>query len=162
MRDARLEELDEVSQLIRDAYQQYKNSIPEPSWKIYVENITDVRSRLKVSELIVAEMNRRLVGTVTLYLKASSSSQEGWPGDWAGIRLLAVHPRYRSSGIGRALIEECIRRCRKHGIATIGLHTTELMDIARRIYERMGFERVLEFDFHPAPGVVVMAYQLDL
>jgi hypothetical protein len=36
------------------------------------------------------------------------------------------------------------------------------MDIARRMYERMGFVRVPEFDFHPAPGIVVMAYRLDL
>jgi ribosomal protein S18 acetylase RimI-like enzyme len=59
-------------------------------------------------------------------------------------------------------MDECVRRCRERGIATIGLHTTETMDIARRMYERMGFVRVPEFDFHPAPGVVVMAYRLDL
>jgi glutamine synthetase len=33
---------------------------------------------------------------------------------------------------------------------------------AIRLYERMGFVRVPEFDFHPAPEVVVMAYRLDL
>lgn len=122
----------------------------------------DVRSRLAVSELIVAEEHGRLVGTVTLYLEALRSSQEGWPLDWASIRLLAVHPTYRGRGIGRALMEECVRRCREQGIATIGLHTTELMGVARRMYERMGFRRVPEFDFRPAPGVVVIAYCLDL
>jgi len=60
------------------------------------------------------------------------------------------------------LMEECIRRCRKQGIATIGLHTTEMMDVARRMYEKMGFVRVPELDVHPGPGVVVMAYRLDL
>jgi ribosomal protein S18 acetylase RimI-like enzyme len=162
IRDARLEELDEVSKLTGDAYRQYENSLPESAWKSYLEDIMDVRSRLGVAELIVAEMKGRLVGTVTLYLKASSSSQEGWPQDWAGIRLLAVHPAHRSRGIGRALMEECIRRCRDRGIATIGLHTTELMDVALRMYEKMGFRRVPEFDFHPAPGIIVMAYRLEI
>lgn len=151
-----------MSQLVRDAYHEYKNSLPASAWESYLEDIMDVRGRLAVSELIVAEEHGRLVGTVTLYLKGLRSSQEGWPVDWASIRLLAVHPTYRGRGIGRALMEECIRRCREQGIATIGLHTTELMGVARMMYERMGFRRVPEFDFRPAPGVVVMAYRLDL
>jgi len=30
------------------------------------------------------------------------------------------------------------------------------------MYERMGFVRVPEYDFHPAPGITVMAYRLQL
>lgn len=59
-------------------------------------------------------------------------------------------------------MDECIRRCRERGIKTIGLHTTDIMEVARAMYERMGFERVPEFDFHPASHIVVMAYRLDL
>jgi GNAT superfamily N-acetyltransferase len=162
IRDARPEELDEVSQVIRDAYQEYRNSIPTRAWQTYIREITDVRSRLGVAELIVAELDGRLAGTVSLYLDASPAMQEGWPAGWAGIRILAVRRAYRDRGIGRKLMEECIRRCRERGIATVGLHTTEAMDVARRMYERMGFIRAPEFDFHPAPGVVVMAYRLDL
>jgi len=107
-------------------------------------------------------LDGQLVGTVTLYLDAGHSSQGGWPNGWAGIRLLAVRPAYRGRGIGRALMQECVRRCRNQGIAAVGLHTTEMMDVARRMYEKMGFVRVPEFDFYPRPGVVVMAYRLDL
>jgi len=136
--------------------------MPAFNWEAYLKNIKDVQSRLKVSELIVAEMEGRLVGTVTLFLKASGSSREEWPEGWASVRLLAVHPDYRRRGIGRALMEECIRRARKAGIRTIGLHTSKLMDAARRMYEMMGFKRAPELDIHPAPGVVIMAYRLDL
>lgn len=145
-----------------DAYQQYKDSIPASAWKSYLEDIMDVRSRLAMSALIVAEVDGRLAGAVTLFSKSLPSSPEGWPLGWAGIRLLAVHPSYRRRGIGRALVEECIRRCREQGITTIGLHTTEFMDVARRMYERMEFKRVPKFDFYPRPDVVVMAYRLDL
>jgi hypothetical protein len=34
--------------------------------------------------------------------------------------------------------------------------------VAKRMYEKMGFRRMPEFDFHPRPEVVVMAYRLDL
>jgi ribosomal protein S18 acetylase RimI-like enzyme len=162
IRNARSDELDEVSLLLKDAYQQYENFIRPEAWKSYLEDITDVRSRLGESDLIVAELNHRLVGSVTLYLDGSHSFPEAWPRGWAMVRLLAVHPAYRGQGIGRALMEECIRRCRQSKVAVIGLHTTEVMDIARQMYERMGFERFPESDFHPAPGVTVVAYRLQL
>jgi ribosomal protein S18 acetylase RimI-like enzyme len=162
LREARSDELDMVSRLIRDAYHQYENFLAPEAWKFYVEDMMDVRKRLKESQLIVAELDGQLAGAVTLYLDAGHSSQGGWPSGWASIRLLSVHPTYRGRGIGRALMDECIRRCRDQGLATIGLHTTEIMNVARRMYERMGFVRVPEFDFYPRPGVVVMAYRLDL
>ena len=147
VRDARAEELDEVSILLRDAYQQYEKYLPHEAWEYYLEDIMNVRNRLGVAELIVAELEGRLVGSVTLYMDGSRAFPDGWPEGWAGIRLLAVHPAYRRHGIGRALMEECLRRCREQGVLTIGLHTTEIMETARRMYERMGFVRVPEFDF---------------
>lgn len=162
IRNARPDELDEVSLLLRDSYRQYEHFIRPEAWKLYLEDITDVKSRLDESDLIVAELDRRLAGCVTLYLDGSHSFPEAWPKGWAVVRLLAVHPEYQGQGIGRALMEDCIRRCRQSKVAVIGLHTTEVMDIARKMYERMGFERFPESDFHPAPGVIVMAYSLRL
>jgi ribosomal protein S18 acetylase RimI-like enzyme len=154
--------LDKVSLLLRDAYKQYQNIIPTEAWKSYLEDITDVKSRLGKSDLIIAELNHRLAGSVTLYLDGSQSFPEAWPRGWAVVRLLAVRPEYRGRGIGRTLMDECIRRCRQAKVAAIGLHTTEAMDIARQMYERMGFVRFPESDFHPAPGITVMAYSLRL
>jgi ribosomal protein S18 acetylase RimI-like enzyme len=162
IRDAHLDELDEVSSLLRDAYRQYENFIPSERWKNYLEDIMNVRSRLGESDLIVAELKGKLGGCVTLYLDGSKTFPEAWPKGWPVIRLLAVHPDYRGQGIGQALMQDCIRRCRQAKVSVIGLHTTEVMDIARRMYERMGFERFPESDFHPAPGITVMAYRLKL
>jgi len=162
IRNAHPDELDEVSLLLKDAYQQYENSIPPERWKSYLEDIVDVRSRLDKSDLIVAELDHKLIGTVTLYLDGSKSFPEAWPEGWAVIRLLAVHPEYRSQGIGRALMEECIRHCRQAKVTAIGLHTAEIMAVAQKMYEKMGFVRFPESDFHPTPGVTVMAYRLRL
>ncbi len=110
---------------MRDAYLEYRDSFPAERWELYLENIMDVRSRLGVSQLIVAELNRRIAGAVTLYLDASLSMQEQWPGGWAGIRLLAVHPAYRGRGIGRAHALEFAAQGAKvvvndHGVASDG------------------------------------------
>ena len=111
--------------------------------------------------MIVSEVGTKLAGTVTLYMNAKDSD-ESWPEGWAAIRLLAVDPQCRRLGIAKALIEECLQRCRKWGIATVGLHTSEIMSVAVQMYENMGFVRAPEFDFHPRPGVIVMAYRLNL
>jgi ribosomal protein S18 acetylase RimI-like enzyme len=159
LRNAQSGEFKLVSRLLVAAYQQYEKSMPPDSWIWYRNDMSDVQSRMADSELIIAEIDNHIAGAVTLYPQGADN---GWPEGWAGIRLLAVHPDYRGQGIGRALMEECIRRCRERGTKTLGLHTTELMKVAREMYERMGFKRTPEFDFHPTPDNVVYAYRLDL
>jgi ribosomal protein S18 acetylase RimI-like enzyme len=162
IRDARPEELESVARLLKKSYEQYASSMPARSWKMYLEDIMDVRGRLDSSQLIVATVGDKLAGAVTLYLDKAIPEETGWPAGWSSVRLLGVDPQYRGHGIGRALMEECMKRSREHGFHTIGLHTTLMMDVARRMYERMGFVRVPEHDYHPAPDVIVMAYKLDL
>ena len=41
-------------------------------------------------------------------------------------------------------------------------HTTDMMAVAMRLYERMGFARAPELDFTPAPGFLVKGYRLPL
>jgi ribosomal protein S18 acetylase RimI-like enzyme len=160
IRNARAEEMDDAAALLKNAYKEYESLMPPGACESYLEDITDVRSRLAESDPIVAELDGRLAGAVTLYTRTSTSLN--WPSGWASVRLLGVHPAYRGRGIAHLLMQECIRRCRARGITAVGLHTTEAMGVARRIYEEMGFARVPEYDYRPAPGVVVMAYRLDL
>ena len=78
------------------------------------------------------------------------------------VRLLAVAPEARGQGIGTALMKECIRRVRRLGISCLNLHTTDMMKVAMRMYEKMGFVRAPELDFHPAPSVTVKAFRLEI
>jgi GNAT superfamily N-acetyltransferase len=78
------------------------------------------------------------------------------------VRLLAVAPEARGQGIGTALMKECIRRARRLGAGCLNLHTTVVMQVAMRMYERMGFVRAPDLDFHPDPSITVKAYRLDL
>jgi len=169
IRVARDDELDEVSALIDVAYAQYdafvEGASPEriASYEAYRIDRRDVRSRLNDSELLVAEVDDRLVGTVTFYPPTpGATAGEGWLEGWASIRLLAVHPDARGLGIGRRLTEICVERARALGAPVLGLHTTVLMEVAKAMYERMGFVRAPEFDFRPSPDFVVEGYRLVL
>ena len=170
IRDAKEEDLAAVSALLVDAYAQYMRPPRETltaeeraDWDGYRRNIADVWSRAPISSTIVAERDGKLLGSVNYYAPGQADSLDGaWPDGWASIRLLGVSPQARGLGIGRALMEECLRRARADGATTMGLHTTRLMDVARAMYLRLGFTRVPEYDFHPAPDFTVEAFQLDL
>jgi ribosomal protein S18 acetylase RimI-like enzyme len=154
-------------------YGQFQPHFPGHLWQAYLGEIVDVRSCLGGSELIVAELAGRLVGTVGFYPEASRSALERWPVGWASIRALAVLPDARGRGVGEALARECLRRACERGAVAVGLHTNPFMAAANRLYERIGFRRAPEFDIEigemftgrrlpPGASWQAQAFRLDL
>ncbi len=164
IRDATSNDRDAIQAVTLAAYEQYSAMMGD-LWKFYRENILATLADFKPAEQIVAESDAGIVGTVLLFPAGTQfHTPDGSEVTLAfpEIRLLAVDPVARGQGIGRALMEECIRRARQSGVAAITLHTSDRMNIAQSMYVRMGFVRTPDFDFSPAPGQLVKGYRFDL
>jgi ribosomal protein S18 acetylase RimI-like enzyme len=164
IRDAGPGDRDAILALTLGAYAEYAPLMPA-NWEAYRRNIVATLADVKPAEQIVAEEDGNVLGAVLLYPAGTAfSSRDGVQISlrWPEVRLLAVRPDARGRGVGTALMHECVRRARQAGAEALTLHTTDIMQVAIRLYEGMGFVRASELDFHPAPEVTVKGYRLDL
>jgi GNAT superfamily N-acetyltransferase len=164
-------DVDHLRGVIARANDQFRGLVSDGLFAAYLASAMDVEHRLEDGELLAAELEGTIVGTITFY---RDSGDEGmpirFPDSTAGIRATAVDPSARGLGIGRALVDACIARAAAAGASGVGLHTATFMDAAVTIYERCGFTRVPTYDFEwsqffpgsPSEVEPALAYLLDL
>jgi predicted N-acetyltransferase YhbS len=148
-----------VDELIAAAYGEFATALTADNWERMRLGLRGAATALPGTVKLVAEIDGRLAGFV-IYRPAHVPDGPAVPQEWPAIRLLSVAPWARGQGIGRVLTEACIDLARQHGAAVIGLHTSEIMNVARPMYERMGFEIVCELE--PRFGVRYWLYKKDL
>lgn len=90
----------------------------------------------------VAEREGEIVGSVVVVPKDELTAQ---------LRLLYVDPSARGLGLGRRLVDECLRFAREAGYQRMVLWTNDVLVSARRIYQAAGFT-LMEEERHHAFG----------
>jgi DNA-binding MarR family transcriptional regulator/GNAT superfamily N-acetyltransferase len=97
----------------------------------------------KVEHFWIAEINGQNVGSVALVRETESTAK---------LRLLYIDETARGFGLGKKLVNECIRFAKRVGYKHMELWTNAALSTARHIYENEGFYLVSE-DSHSDFGV---------
>ena len=88
-------------------------------------------------ELIVAERNGEVIGTLHLMFLPSISYQGGLR---AQIESVRVDKQFQSQGIGSAMMQWSMQRAKQRGAHIVQLTTHTTRADAHRFYERLGFQ----------------------
>ena len=103
----------------------------------------------------IAERDGRPVGSIVLVATSAPAT--------AQLRMLLVEPEERGSGVGRRLVDECLRFARQAGYTRVTLWTHEVLTAARKIYVRAGF-KLIHSEVHNefGPDVASETWERDL
>ena len=110
----------------------YENPLPESYYVAFDEINRDPHH-----ELIVAELNGEVIGTLHLMFLPSLSYQGGLRAQVESVR---VDSKYRGQGIGSELMKWTIARAKERGAHLVQLTTHGSRVDAHRFYERLGFK----------------------
>ncbi len=170
IRAARKSEIKEIEEGAVEAYMQYRSQVPVEIFEAYRQDLRNLSRYWDEAEVLVADVDGRIAGSVQFYPDASTEGF-GLPPQWAGFRKLAVHPAARGRSIGRTLVEKCLELAARNGAPAIAIHTSLFMEAARHIYEDMGFQRCPEYDLRAtdmlgidggSSEVIGIAYRRDI
>jgi len=119
------------------AYAQFRDAYDD--WDRLSGGFGTMTALAATGETIVATLDGEVVGGVT-YVGPGRPKKEIFPVECPVVRMLMVSPAHRGRGIGRALMEECVRRAERDGAPALALHTAEVMEAAIALYRALGFE----------------------
>jgi len=167
IRDLRPSEFEALGQLMVGVYSQlegFPTPAEQPRYYEQLANIGRFTEKPGTRVLVAVTPEDELVGGVVYFADMTHYGSGGIAAsirNASGIRLLGVDPRFRGSGAGRALTSACIELARDAGHSQVILHSTQAMQIAWGLYERMGFARSEDLDF-VQEGFPVFGFRLPL
>ena len=118
----------------------------------YGAHLRDVPGRADDHPVLVAERDGRIVGSVTITPYGSPQSELARD-DELEFRYLAVATSAWGTGVARALVDAVEQHAATRGASWLVLCSIADNTRAGALYERLGFQRVPERDWHPAPGI---------
>lgn len=135
---AELADLTAVVRMLADDFlgqqrERYEDPLPESYINAFCEIAADPNN-----ELIVAELDGEVVGTLQLTYTPSISFQGG---KRCTVESVRVDENYRGQGVGREMMLWAIGRAKERGCISMQLTTNNDRIDAHRFYESLGFSK---------------------
>ncbi len=153
IRDVRRDEYELLGQLMVEVYSNldgFPTQNERPGYYDMLANIGSFSEQKDTQVLVAISAEKRIVGGVVYFGDMATYGSGGTaPAEKnsSGIRLLAVDPRSRGAGVGKALTNACIQLAKDTGHPQVILHTTQAMQVAWALYQKLAFERSPDLDF---------------
>ena len=153
VRNAKPEEFKRVDQLMVAVYSRlegFPKTYEQPKYFEMLSNIGEQTKKPDTELLVAISDIGEICGGVVYF---SDMKQYGSGGiathenNASGFRLLAVDSNTRGQGIGKLLSMTCIDKAKKSGNTQLIIHSTKAMQIAWKMYEKLGFIRSEDLDF---------------
>ena len=136
-RRARRDDLPPIVRMLADddlgsQRESYKEPLPESYYSAFEQIENDSNH-----ELIVAERDGEVIGTLHLMFLPSVSYQGGLRAQVESVR---VDKRFQNQGIGSEMMSWALERAKQRGAHLVQLTSHKTRVDAHRFYERLGFE----------------------
>ena len=136
-RRARRDDLPPIVRMLADddlgsQRESYKEPLPESYYAAFEQIENDSNH-----ELIVAERDGEVIGTLHLMFLPSVSYQGGLRAQVESVR---VDKRFQNQGIGSEMMSWALERAKQRGAHLVQLTSHKTRVDAHRFYERLGFE----------------------
>lgn len=161
-RQGNINDLMGLKNLALKSWTPFKSELTSENWQSLFNTISNDKTYLQLVEnshcIVCENESRELIGMA--FLVPHGNPTEIYDEKWCYIRFVSVDPEFGGKGIGRQLTEKCIQFAIDNKEQTIALHTSEMMDKARHIYESLGFKILKEID--QRLGKKYWLYTLDI
>jgi GNAT superfamily N-acetyltransferase len=135
---AKREDLPEIVRMLADdelGSQRERCEVPLP--ESYIQAFEQINSDSN-HQLIVAELDGQVIGTLHLMFLPSISYQGGLR---AQIESVRVDKQIQNQGIGSEMMKWIIEHAKERGAHLVQLTTHQSREDAHRFYERLGFQK---------------------
>ena len=157
-----IKDLQQLKELGLKSWSQFKQELEAAYWKELHQSLESDETYLELlakSECMVCENDAgAIIGMA--FLVGKGNPDEIYDAQWCHLRFVSVDPAYRGNGIGKEITRLCIERALRNNEQVMALHTSEIMNRARHIYEQFGFTILRELP--PRLGIRYWLYTLPL
>ena len=151
--------------VVLGALAQHAGQLAPEAFSRYLDGQLDLGTHASYGRLLVAGTDEGVRGFAAFYPDASAQGSD-LPSGWADVRVLAARPGAGGHDTARALLGACERLAAEAGAPVLAIRTASFMTDAIALYDRLGYQRVPEFDFDMAsrysefgaPPITSLAY----
>jgi GNAT superfamily N-acetyltransferase len=153
VRNARPSEFHEIGRLLAQVYSQldgFPKEHEQPNYYKMLYNIGEFTKKPETELFVATDIGDKIAGAVVYfgdmqyYGSGGVATQEK---NASGFRLLGVDPLARGKGVGKLLVNQCVRKAVDRQHRQVIIHSTKAMQTAWKMYDSLGFKRSEELDF---------------